>query len=218
MPLPYVVKLARKHRISVDQAEQYWAEAKKSAYKQGRSDDYAYITGIFKKIMGESMKTRTRKSKLSIAERLISSEIAGKDTAGFINQLCEGFMEPEVYETDYILIDTNIGTECIPADVVDYQPSEEDQDSEEIPDELRDYVEGNEMYSIERKHGWVGRMQAPGYLDATDWSWGDTEEEVMDQLREYYGLNDEEDLEDEDLDDDDTEGEDDDGGQQSFKF
>lgn len=50
----YVSALAAKKGISVEKAEARWAKAKAQAEKQGRHEDWAYITGIFKKMMGES--------------------------------------------------------------------------------------------------------------------------------------------------------------------
>jgi uncharacterized protein YdbL (DUF1318 family) len=53
MPVPYVKKLAEKHGMSVDKAEEHWSKAKQRAADEGKSEDYAYITGIFKRMMGE---------------------------------------------------------------------------------------------------------------------------------------------------------------------
>lgn len=50
----YVRKLALKKGISVEKAEARWDKAKAQAEKQGRKEDWAYVTGIFKKMMGES--------------------------------------------------------------------------------------------------------------------------------------------------------------------
>ncbi len=54
MPQKYIKKLAKKHNITIDKAEQYWDNAKKQAKKQNKEDNYAYITGIFKNMMNES--------------------------------------------------------------------------------------------------------------------------------------------------------------------
>ena len=54
MPQAYVKKLAEKHGISLDAAEEKWAKAKKLAEKQGHGGDYAYVTSIFKKTMHEA--------------------------------------------------------------------------------------------------------------------------------------------------------------------
>lgn len=102
-----------------------------------------------------------------------------------------GFMEPEVYETDYLEIDGPAGTEIIPCDVADYHPTEAMRDGSatdrfEIPSELADYCENRRAWSIERKHGWVGRMSAPGYMDATPWGASPTKEGMRAQLAMMY--------------------------------
>lgn len=53
MPQPYVQKLARKHGLSDAEAEARWTKAKKKAADAGHADDYAYVTTIFKSMMGE---------------------------------------------------------------------------------------------------------------------------------------------------------------------
>lgn len=53
MPTSYVEKMAKKHNMTVQQAEEKWSEAKKAAEKQGQGDNYAYITTIFKSMVGE---------------------------------------------------------------------------------------------------------------------------------------------------------------------
>jgi hypothetical protein len=55
MPLPYVKKTAKKHHVSVAKAEDKWKKAKAVAAKQGKSDNYALITGIYKKMIGENL-------------------------------------------------------------------------------------------------------------------------------------------------------------------
>lgn len=102
------------------------------------------------------------------------------------------FMQPDVYETDYLYVDGPYGGEIIPCDVVDYDPSQwpkqgDCEDDRTVPAELRDYCQNKWAYEIVRKHGWVGRMSAPGYLDCTDWIGGESEREVRDQLADMYG-------------------------------
>ena len=102
------------------------------------------------------------------------------------------FMQPEVYETDYLEIDGPMGGEVIPCNVVDFHPTDEQNegaatDRFEIPAELRDYCENKRAFTIERKHGWVGRLSAPGYMDCTSWSTGETESEVRAELDRMYG-------------------------------
>jgi hypothetical protein len=54
MPTGYVKKLAKKHKMSVGAAEKKWDRAKAAAKKEGHEEDYDYITGVFKNMMGES--------------------------------------------------------------------------------------------------------------------------------------------------------------------
>ena len=118
------------------------------------------------------------------------------------------FMQPVVYETDYLIVEGPSCTECIPADVTAFEPGPEMHQEAEVtesdppgrwvsvcfprgsypvPPELADYCENRTCYSIEKGHGWVGRMSAPGYLDCTDWVWGESEKAVTEELQEYHG-------------------------------
>ena len=56
MPTAYIQKLAKEHNMSSTTAENRWKNAKKAAIKQGHSNDFGYITSIFKNMMGESAK------------------------------------------------------------------------------------------------------------------------------------------------------------------
>jgi hypothetical protein len=89
-----------------------------------------------------------------------------------------GFMEPEVTERMAgWRVETTHGTWFVPGDV------------ESSPEALADYVSG-EVEDVEPIKGYFGRMSAPGYLDATDWTFGETAEEVWQELAEYYGKDD----------------------------
>lgn len=55
MPNAYVQKLAKKGKHSEDELERRWSKAKKLAADKGESDNYAYITGIFKRMVGEAL-------------------------------------------------------------------------------------------------------------------------------------------------------------------
>jgi hypothetical protein len=66
MTQSYIKELAKKHNISVKTAEKRWRTAKSKAAGEGHSDDYAYVTGIFKKMMRES--ASTHKSQFTKAE------------------------------------------------------------------------------------------------------------------------------------------------------
>lgn len=55
MPTSYIKKTAKKHHISTSKAEVKWNKAKAIAKKQGQADNYALITGIYKKMIGENL-------------------------------------------------------------------------------------------------------------------------------------------------------------------
>lgn len=95
-----------------------------------------------------------------------------------------GFMKPEVYKGKYFEVETNVGTEIVPAEVLDRGVTAV------FVEDLYDYLEGdpndpNELCAA--KDGWLARLQAPGYLDCTSWSAHKTEKEALDYLEEMYG-------------------------------
>ena len=53
MPTEYIRKMAEKHGKSLKEAELMWETARKQAEKEGHADNYAYITAIFKNMIGE---------------------------------------------------------------------------------------------------------------------------------------------------------------------
>ena len=55
---------------------------------------------------------------------------------------------------------------------------------EALKAELADYIEGHTIESIEVCHGYFARMQAPGYLDCTEWCCYSTVREARRALRE----------------------------------
>ena len=52
MPTSTVISLAKKAGIALSKAEGVWASAKKKAEKAGKSENWAYITSIFKNMLG----------------------------------------------------------------------------------------------------------------------------------------------------------------------
>lgn len=64
MPSSYVKKIAKEKGISEDRAEKLWDKAKALAKKEGKEEEYDYITGIFKKMVGEQMTFTEFKKKL----------------------------------------------------------------------------------------------------------------------------------------------------------
>lgn len=101
------------------------------------------------------------------------------------------FMQKQVYFGGYFSIDTNIGTEIVPADVIQGAIDGITQPGALFSVELfYDYLEGkpeDEEELVEYKQGWLGRMSAPGYLDCTDWSVYSSEEEANEELDNMYG-------------------------------
>jgi hypothetical protein len=123
-----------------------------------------------------------------------------------------GHMQIETRLTTWVEVDAYSGTTFIPADVFsadegkaihDFIDGESDELTEEVRDALDAYVEGGgeSVRSVSVRGGWGARLSAPGYLDCTEWSVFDTEEEARESVAEMYG-EDEEDEEDEEEEDD----------------
>ena len=55
MPSAYVGKIAKKKGITKDRAEHLWNKAKNLAADEGHEEEWDYITGIFKRMVGESL-------------------------------------------------------------------------------------------------------------------------------------------------------------------
>lgn len=58
MPNAYIQKLSDQGKGSISDLEKKWSRAKEIASVEGKSDDYAYITGIFKKMIKENLTFR----------------------------------------------------------------------------------------------------------------------------------------------------------------
>lgn len=88
MPTPYIKKLAKQTGKPVAEVERLWDKAKEQASKAGRTDDYAYITGILKHMVGASVR-------LEASSRLLASDpvlrltpvMAALVEAGFIDKI-----------------------------------------------------------------------------------------------------------------------------------
>lgn len=52
MPTPFIKKVAEDQGKPVAEIEDLWSKAKAAAAKEGKAEDYAYITGIFKRMAG----------------------------------------------------------------------------------------------------------------------------------------------------------------------
>jgi len=97
------------------------------------------------------------------------------------------FMQKQVYFGGYFEIETNQGTEIVPADVIGRTMGTH-------VEAFNNYLEGkpfDEDEVIEHKEGWLGRMSAPGYMDCTAWAAYASEAEAIAELEEYFGNDDE---------------------------
>lgn len=70
MPTSYVKKIAKKHHTSVGKSENVWEAAKRQASKQGKGENFAYVTSIYKTMMGEDAKELSLKGFLQVTERM----------------------------------------------------------------------------------------------------------------------------------------------------
>jgi len=65
-----------------------------------------------------------------------------------------------------------------------------DVSEETLNETLGDYYEGR-IYRTSLRVGYGARLSAPGYMDCTEWTVFDTEQEAQDYLTEMYGDEDE---------------------------
>lgn len=99
------------------------------------------------------------------------------------DELCEEyekidkFMEPEIIEDSWYEIDGPMGIEYVPMWLVGTGAKWE---------ELSDYCENREVWTIEEVRGFGARLSAPGYMDCTEWAVFDTEQEAIDYLEQMY--------------------------------
>lgn len=133
------------------------------------------------------------------AEALAAQELRKEFKRAFRN----AFQQPEIDECDYFLVTVrNWDTHVVPAFVHDPGPVPQNPEGflpsdapmyAELEEVYLDYVSGFQDYvegkpeTVERRHGFVYRTSAPGYLDSSEWGAADTEEEAMRELIDYYG-------------------------------
>jgi len=103
------------------------------------------------------------------------------------------FMEPFVEHGEWVEVDGPMGGESVSAEYVDGEEIEElkreiEKDGRASVEgtSLRDYLENSEIHDIELRQGYGAYMSAPGYMDRTDLSVFDTEEDALDYLFEMY--------------------------------
>lgn len=137
----------------------------------------------------------------SFPEWAVVSEIPSLSESTFSTKklvekyLYEGFFKPQVYQDSGILVDTGSGAHFISNDSVSWRgPDNATEDNEIEPyfDSIVDFLPTEvrsvkDVYSVDKFSGWVGRLSASGYTDATDFVWGPTKDDVIDQLQKLYG-------------------------------
>ena len=112
------------------------------------------------------------------------------------------FMQPEIVHGLWLRVDTMSGTWWVPEDLVgptflkqdvpyevDWPNLEPDSKLRALTNDLEDFIEADrtEIYELTLVEGWGGRMSAPGYLDATDWTVLPEREDVEAVLENMYG-------------------------------
>lgn len=101
-------------------------------------------------------------------------------------------MRPEIYEGIAYLVETEVGTETVPADIVTLAiGAGEGIDADDARfaaacDALSTYLEGSEIDRIDCVSGVLARLSEPGYLDATPWSVYDSRAEALAGLIDLY--------------------------------
>lgn len=75
MPAPAVASLAKKAGVSKDEAERRWSKAKKRAEEEGRKEDWQYVMGIFKKMLGLKGESREVREANAVMEATVSAMI-----------------------------------------------------------------------------------------------------------------------------------------------
>jgi hypothetical protein len=102
-------------------------------------------------------------------------------------------MENEIVLGEWVIIDGDAGTECIPGKLFEdgyvklVQSELEDKYKIlSMTTEFEDYIDSYYIYSIEVMVGYGARLSMPGFLDCTNWTFHDSETEAMLYLEEMY--------------------------------
>ena len=109
-----------------------------------------------------------------------------------------GFMQRQVVFGTWVVVDCVDGVWTYPSDIfINVPVVGTTVYPEDLPSELVDFLESvcdttgvdetsiiNYMDVVE---GWGARLSAPGYLDCTDWTVHETEEEAHEYLTDMYG-------------------------------
>lgn len=79
MPTNYIKKLHSEGHGSISHLESEWEKAKASAKKQGKGDNFSYITTIFKNMVGASTEVEQH---LEAKSRLLSTAAEAEEVKG----------------------------------------------------------------------------------------------------------------------------------------
>lgn len=104
----------------------------------------------------------------------------------------DSFMKPEVFQSEYVEIDGEHGTIFIPISDIsvsldageesEYEDLSQD-DMESVAQAYQNHFAGNaEPYSVAVRSGFMYRLSALGYMDCTEYSASDSEEEALQEL------------------------------------
>lgn len=91
-------------------------------------------------------------------------------------------LKPEIFQGGFFEVETTQGSEVVPDYLIGRTMSVH-------VEALLNYLEGTPLEPdelAEHKTGWLARMSAPGYLDATDWSAHASEEAARAHLQALY--------------------------------
>jgi len=154
-------------------------------------DGYSFTTTVeaFKAAALESGDTKYQEVLSSIEEELADlREDEDSDDADEYGKMGSksaqsDFMQPVVQFGEWYELETEMGTEVVPGDLVGSVDPDDD-----VMELFGDYIEGDDIYEVQLTKGYGARLSAPGYLDATEWTVFDTEQEAWDFLEEMYDV------------------------------
>ncbi len=94
-----------------------------------------------------------------------------------IARLERQFMTPNIWKEDVWVVETVDGTDLVPASLVPASP---------IADDFLDYVQDQIVEYDLKKDAWCAQLSASGYMDQTELSLHESEEEAAAYLVEEY--------------------------------
>jgi hypothetical protein len=119
----------------------------------------------------------------------------------------DDFMQPDIQKGEWVEIDGPQGGESVSAEYVDMaevaaliEQLEAGNQVDLKNTSLKDFVQNDKAFSINVVTGYGARLSAPGYLDSTEWTVFDTEDEAKAFLKEMYGDEEVDEEVDEDVD------------------